>query len=209
MNGNLNQAISYDWLMSHARNPDDGLARAFAGVIQAAGKGEIQPPNLTMGLSKNKFHALLECYFPGVGGEICGGNDKDAADCVALPTDEFDDLLTLLLEHRSDAADHTEWLAYALASGCMGGNHLYQDMGLVNRQALNTLLEHYFPTLYLKNTGNIKWKKFFYKQLCERAEIKMCPAPSCNVCVDYHRCFDTEERVLAQIVSVGSVVEPR
>ena len=207
MNSNLNQAISYDWLMAHASNPDDGLARAFAGVIQAADKGEIQPPNLAMGLSKKKFLALLACYFPGVEGEICGDTDKDSyTDCAALPTDEFDDLLALLLEHRSDAADHTEWLAYAMASGCMGENHLYQDMGLVNRQTLNALLERYFPTLYLKNTGNMKWKKFFYKQLCERAEIKMCPAPSCNVCVDYHHCFATEEDELTQVVVTDSVI---
>ena len=101
--------------------------------------------------------------------------------------------MALLLEHRSDAAEHTEWLAHAIASGCMGGNHLYQDMGLPDRQALSTLLERHFTALYLKNVGNMKWKKFFYKQLCDRAEVKMCPAPSCQVCNDYHNCFGSEE----------------
>ena len=202
MNNNFNDVISYDWLMAHARNPDDGLARAFAGVIQAAGKGEIQPPNPGMGLTRNKFFALLEYYFPGVSVAIFPdrGNEADA-DCVALPSDEFDDLLTLLLEHRSDTANHTEWLAYAIASGCMGGNHLYQDMGLANRQALAALLEHHFNALYLKNVGNMKWKKFFYKQLCERAEIKMCPAPSCSVCVDYRNCFGAEENSAVQMTT--------
>jgi nitrogen fixation protein NifQ len=39
----------------------------------------------------------------------------------------------------------------------------------------------------------MKWKKFFYKQLCDRAEVKMCPAPSCQVCNDYQNCFGSEE----------------
>jgi len=75
----------------------------------------------------------------------------------------------------------------------LGGNHLYQDMGLPDRQALSALLERHFTALYLKNVGNMKWKKFFYKQLCDRAEVKLCPAPSCQVCNDYRNCFGPEE----------------
>ncbi|HAN55175.1 MAG TPA: hypothetical protein DCQ77_02735 [Betaproteobacteria bacterium] len=193
MNASI-RPVSYDWLLARARNPDDGLTRAFAGVIQAAGKGEIQPPSLGMGLSQDKFVTLLERYFPGTSREICDESCSEAcADCVPLQASEFDDLVALLLAHRSDDAEHTEWLAHAIASGCMGGNHLYQDMGLPDRQALSVLLERHFTKLYLKNLGNMKWKKFFYKQLCDRAEVKMCPAPSCQVCNDYKSCFGPEE----------------
>ncbi|MCK7499364.1 MAG: nitrogen fixation protein NifQ [Comamonadaceae bacterium] len=31
----------------------------------------------------------------------------------------------------------------------------------------------------------MKWKKFLYKQLCEREEILVCKAPSCAVCCDH------------------------
>jgi hypothetical protein len=99
------------------------------------------------------------------------------------PSDEFDELVQLLLDHRSDDAEQTEWLAYAVASGCMGGDHLYQDMGLPDRQALSDLMARHFGTLMAKNSANMKWKKFLYKQLCDRAEV----------CSDYQKCFGPED----------------
>lgn len=186
--------ITYDWLLARAEKPEDGLTRTFASVIQAAAKGRIQPPNLGMGLTQARFTGLLDRYFPGASREMYGEACNTACDqCMPLQDSEFDDLVQLLLDYRSDDAEQTEWLAYAIASGCMGGDHLYQDMGLPNRQALSDLLEQHFTALYLKNIGNMKWKKFFYKQLCERAEVKMCPAPSCQVCNDYHNCFGPED----------------
>lgn len=186
------QAVSNDWLLAHAGNPDDGLTQVFAGVMQSADKGEIQPPNLGMGLSSDKFAALLDRYFPGASRKICGeSNNQPAADRSSSRTDEFDDLLALLLENRSDDEEATVWLAHAIASGCTGSKHLYRDMGLPDRQMLSALMERYFTTLYLKNTGKMRWKKFLYKQLCDRAEIKACPAPSCGVCAEYRNCFET------------------
>ena len=111
------------------------------------------------------------------------------AGCAALRADEYEDVLALLLEYGcrngcksgyesgSSASDETTWLAGAVAAACMGDNHLWQDLGLDNRQELSELLSTHFPALHAKNTGNMKWKKFFYKQLCERAEIRACRAP--------------------------------
>lgn len=106
--------------------------------------------------------------------------------------DEFDDLVELLLDHRRDDRDETRWLACAIATACFGEAHLWQDMGLSDRGALSRLLSRYFPSLYAKNTGNMKWKKFFYKQLCERMGLSLCKAPSCSACSDYSRCFGPE-----------------
>jgi nitrogen fixation protein NifQ len=103
------------------------------------------------------------------------------------------DLIALFLAHRSSEREETTWLAYAIAAGCMGGNHLWQDMGLTDRQALSELLSRNFTTLHDKNSGNMKWKKFFYKQLCDRAEVNLCKAPSCQVCSDYRSCFGPED----------------
>lgn len=114
------------------------------------------------------------------------------AGCAALRSDEYEDLLALLREYARDASDESAWLAGAMAAACMGGNHLWQDLGLANRQELSELMQAHFPRLYAKNTGNMKWKKFFYKQLCERAEVQACRAPSCAVCADYAGCFGTE-----------------
>lgn len=106
--------------------------------------------------------------------------------------DELDDIVELLLDHGCDDSQATRDMVHFVAQSCMGENHLWQDMGLPNREALNTLMQTYFPTLHAKNSGNMKWKKFFYKQLCERAEIFLCKAPSCGVCVDVDKCFGPE-----------------
>jgi len=106
--------------------------------------------------------------------------------------EELQDLLDLLLEHRADDSDETRRMAYFVAESCMGDNHLWQDMGLPNRNALNALMHTHFPNLHAKNSGNMKWKKFFYRQLCERADILICKSPSCGVCVDYDKCFGPE-----------------
>lgn len=108
-------------------------------------------------------------------------------------SDEYDDLLALLLDHRCDDSVVTRDLAVFIANACMGENHLWQDMGLRNRTALSDLMRTRFPALYARNSGDMKWKKFFYKQLCERADIFICKSPSCGECVDYDKCFGPED----------------
>ncbi|MEQ6341594.1 MAG: nitrogen fixation protein NifQ [Gammaproteobacteria bacterium] len=97
------------------------------------------------------------------------------------------------LEHRRDINNETEWLARAIATACLGNNHLWQDLGLPNRQTLSDILEINFTTLFEKNIGNMKMKKFFYKQLCESIGVHVCKAPSCGVCRDYAKCFGPED----------------
>ncbi|HEY3301018.1 MAG TPA: nitrogen fixation protein NifQ [Methylophilaceae bacterium] len=107
--------------------------------------------------------------------------------------DEFDDIVGLLTDYWSDNSEETGNLILFIADACMGENHLWQDMGLASREVLSSLMQCHFPDLFAKNTGNMKWKKFFYKQLCERAEIMICKSPSCGVCVDYQICFGAED----------------
>ncbi|MDX1913983.1 MAG: nitrogen fixation protein NifQ [Methylophilus sp.] len=107
--------------------------------------------------------------------------------------DEFDDIVDLLTDYRSDSSEETGNLILFIADACMGENHLWQDMGLESRDVLSKLMQTHFPQLFAKNTGNMKWKKFFYKQLCERADIMICKSPTCGVCVDYNLCFGAED----------------
>ncbi|MBY0578854.1 MAG: nitrogen fixation protein NifQ [Burkholderiales bacterium] len=111
---------------------------------------------------------------------------------TAARSDEYDDILALLLDHKSGGSDEGESLAREIAGACLGDNHLWQDMGLPDRQRLSDLLEEHFHALFVKNVANMKWKKFFYKQLCERMEVSACRAPSCRVCKDYDNCFGPE-----------------
>ena len=164
-----------------AQAPDDPLAPVFRGVSARF------PMRGLRGASLQRFYAS---YFPDrlrrfeaeAGGE---GSDESL--------DEFDDLLALLRDHRGGDFEETEWLACAIATACFGNNHLWQDMGLPSRAALSELLRRYFPALHGKNKDNMKWKKFFYKQLCERIHVNVCKAPSCHVCGDYNQCFGPEE----------------
>jgi nitrogen fixation protein NifQ len=110
--------------------------------------------------------------------------------------DEVDDVRALLLDFADPALGSAEDLASvaeAVALACLGDNHLWQDLQLDSRVELSALLHRWFPALAARNTQHMKWKKFFYKQLCERAEIHACRAPSCAVCTDYAQCFGAED----------------
>lgn len=175
----------YAELMAHADGlPNDDL---FAQMIssQIDGAGAL-PPGL--GLDEKDFSALLTNHFPGIELVIpCKGN---FADPRAL---ERDDVLALLLEHRAFKDSSEEWMAEIVTAACMASNHLWQDLGLWSRGQLSRLMTQNFPALAAKNVHDMKWKKFLYKQLCEREGINACRAPSCEYCTDYLKCFGPEE----------------
>lgn len=106
---------------------------------------------------------------------------------------EVDDLVGLFLSNRSLNTEEEVWFAKIIATSALGENHLWQDLGVTGREDVSCLLKLYFTKLFAKNTGNMKWKKFFYKQLCDLDEIKVCKAPSCSVCDHYKNCFGPEE----------------
>lgn len=172
---------------NHLRHPGDLRSFALAGVIGHALRTRRLP--LIHGLSDARFQKLLNEYFVDL--ELSNGDARDKASAPP-DDDEFHDLLKLLLEFRAAPSEELAWLSHAIASAALGENHLWQDMGLTDRQMLSELMRENFPILFARNSGNMKWKKFFYKQLCERAEVQACRAPSCAVCADYTGCFGTE-----------------
>ena len=166
-----------------------GLANdaLFAQMIssQISGAGAL-PPGL--GLSENDFSALLTQHFPGVQLVIRRTGNTD--DPRAL---ERDDVLGLLLEHRANRNMSEQWMAEIVTAACMANDHLWQDLGLWSRDHLSKLMTQNFPALAAKNVHDMKWKKFLYKQLCEKEGINACRAPSCEYCTDYLKCFGPEE----------------
>lgn len=171
-------------LLALARNPADLRAIALAGVIGESLRAGRVP--LVRGMEEGDFQRLLARHFPGV--TLANG----AAPAVDPALDEFEDLVALLLDHAAEQDEDTRWLALAVASASLGDNHLWQDMGLPGRRELSELLRRWFPSLHARNTGDMKWKKFFYRQLCERAEVLICRSPSCAICSDFHHCFGPE-----------------
>lgn len=158
----------------------DILAGLIAGRM--AGLGCL-PAHL--GLGEHSFAHMMASYFPLARPTLCDGGSE------ALP--EQDDLLRLLLDHRAGQWASEEWIAHITATACAGRDHLWQDLGLGNRGELSHLITVNFPSLAAANTGDMKWKKFFYKQFCARDGIYVCPAPSCGECSDRPKCFAPEE----------------
>jgi nitrogen fixation protein NifQ len=183
----LARAFIHARIMAHAMDGgvnDDLLAKMLAS--RAVGHGALP---CDLGLAPDSFHALLWRHFPRLPWIL----DQPGADAERLP--EREDLVALLLRHGpagGQASATTADMALILAAGCMGGNHLWEDLGLWSRADLSRLMNHNFPGLAAKNTRDMKWKKFLYKQLCLEEGIYVCRAPSCEVCKDYDLCFGPE-----------------
>lgn len=85
------------------------------------------------------------------------------------------------------------WLAAAIARRAMKDDHLWQDLGLFERPELGRLIARHFPALHAGNSQNMRWKKYFYRRLCEAEGFVLCTAPSCAVCTDFADCFGAED----------------
>ena len=113
--------------------------------------------------------------------------------------DEYEDLRALLVEHAAAQDAPTSRLAQMIALACLGENHLWQDLGLSSRQLLSSLMRENFPRLFYANSGNMRWKKFFYRELCQRAGIRVCRSPSCAECSEMAVCFGPEADTAAAV----------
>lgn len=177
----------YGRLITHATGlPNDEL---FAKMLasQALSAGALP---LGLGLSPEAFARLLVRHFPN-SGPLLGLDPEPAPGAARM--EERQDLLDLLLEHRAGMDESELWMAHIVTAACMGGDHLWQDLGLWSRKDLTQLMQGNFPLLSAKNTRDMKWKKFLYKQLCDREGVYVCRSPSCEVCADYAKCFGPEE----------------
>lgn len=180
-------------LERYSARDEDVMTNAFAHVISEHCNPDARAFVPALGMEYKAFLKLLQIYFPLF---IAPPDWLDAQKSPAAADhamSEFPDLLQLLLEHGARSDEHHRRIAHLVASACMSSDHLWQDLGLPGRKALSTLLFDHFPMLAAKNTGDMKWKKFFYKQLCDREGINACKAPSCAACGDYSKCFGPEE----------------
>ncbi|MDQ2104267.1 nitrogen fixation protein NifQ [Azospirillum isscasi] len=159
-----------------------GLAAQHPGVSITASLG------LTRGALAEliRRHAAGFAYLlPTLPANLPDDNGEDAI--------EEEDLRAFLLDHRAAGTAEEEWLAAIVARRTLGPNHLWQDMGFANRRELNAMFRRHFPSLVALNSGDMKWKKFFYRQLCEREGLMLCKSPNCEVCDDFAACFSAED----------------
>ncbi len=191
----------YDWLVdnsAHAlRDPFDEhvLASVFALAIAEARAGGL-PVCEGMGLTNAALRNLIGAALPHGLSFLEPGPDT--------PQDELAEdercLRELLLHSTTGRTPFQFQLAAIIARRSMRPNHLWQDLGLRNRRQLSELMMRHFEPLARRNSGNMKWKKFFYRMICRDEGFRLCSAPSCAECDDFSVCFDDEsgESLLAR-----------
>ncbi len=114
--------------------------------------------------------------------EFCG-------ELFAMKEDERRSLIDLLCRYRNKQNPSSEKMAVIIATACLTKFHLWESLGLQERAQLGEIIEHNFPELYALNTENMRWKRFFYRQLCQEGGDYICRAPSCEECKSYTECF--------------------
>jgi nitrogen fixation protein NifQ len=144
----------------------------------------------TMGLESGQFNALTNRLFPGssIPDHAPSGSQLDFSRML-----EKDDLVNLLKHFSKPDIIEIDWIIGVIVAGSLGNDHLWQDLGLWSRSQLSAMLQYNFPELAAKNDKDMKWKKFIYKQLCEAEGLYLCRVPSCEVCIDYPKCYGSEE----------------
>ncbi|WP_245285342.1 nitrogen fixation protein NifQ [Bradyrhizobium sp. WSM3983] len=167
---------------------DSNFDRHVLASILAAGVMEGGLLFEKVGLSSDELAALLKQNFPSVrikGDDLPQGSKRDDNDEVTMVRD-------LLLAQRSTEGDTGRWLAAMIARRVMEPNHLWEDLGLRNRGELSRLLSRHFGPLARRNVNNMRWKRFFYRRLCEDEGLILCTMPVCTECKDFNHCFGDE-----------------
>ncbi|KAF0138449.1 MAG: nitrogen fixation protein NifQ [Rhodospirillaceae bacterium] len=181
------RSMIYRWLMARAvGDPFDGYVFACTLAVAAA---EPRPLTEGLGLARSTLEEMLACHFSHAVALLddLPPNASPGVDALEEP-----DLRRFLLDHRSMGTVQEEWLSHVIARRSLGMNHLWQDMGLSNRSDVSALLERHFHPLATKNAGSMKWKKFFYRQLCLQEDVLVCKSPVCEACDDFSLCFGDE-----------------
>lgn len=187
---------TYERLMAGNGYRDPFDRHVFACVLAAGLTQAERPVNEFLGLTPAILRLLLAAYFPNTGISL----PAFARACVDAVEEE--DFRALLLSYRGRHVPEEEWLAAIIARRSLGPNHLWEDLGLVSRDDLNALIRRHFPRLFTLNDKNMRWKKFFYRTMCEAEGMRLCKSPNCDECPDLCACFEDDSGILKKMVVV-------
>jgi nitrogen fixation protein NifQ len=200
----LAQQAVYDWLMADSVG-DREDNHLFACVIAArcSDTPDEKLPS-ALGMDKNAFLALLSTRFPTAFYSWKRSDDLDSPNSLLKQTgiavgdvmaaEELKDIRNLLLEHRASGRVEEKWIASILAATALHSSHLWEDLGLMGRQEVSQVINRNFPSLGRLNLGSkMRWKKFFYRKLCEKNGLNICRSPNCQTCDEYSTCFSPDQ----------------
>ena len=152
-----------------------GIAEGVAGGFEDA-----------LGLSPDELEAL-SVWLPSLAPARC------ASATARVPCDDESALRALLCAACVAPPPLATILPAIVARRSMREDHLWQDLGLPHRVALSQFMACAFPSLYAANDRDMKWKRFFYRALCEAEGFALCAVPHCRDCADFDRCFGAED----------------
>lgn len=173
-----------------ALSGDVALDRLLFGRIVALASSADQPLTKELGLAAADVTEMILRHVAPASGLLA--DPARLGNCPGDGEIEEADLRDFILEHRGHQGPEAEWLAAIIARRAMGPNHLWQDLGFADRTELNAMFQRHFPALKARNAQDMKWKKFFYRSLCEREGLMLCKSPHCEICDDFHDCFGAE-----------------
>jgi nitrogen fixation protein NifQ len=163
-------------------------AHALACALASADADSASLPQ-SLGLSGRAVDGMMARVFPWL---FRSGILFDHA-APAPACEECAMLADLLIAHRAGVSEAETWFAHIIARRALEPGHLWQAMGLFERAELRQLIERHFPTLAARNTANMRWKKFFYRELCAHQGFTACPVPDCRDCTSWAECFGPED----------------
>lgn len=167
---------------------DISFDRHILASILAVSAMETGPVAERAGLSAVELTELVMRWFPAAVDLIAEWMPRAAA----KDDEEAAMVRDLLIGQRSSESDVGIWLAAMIARRAMEPNHLWEDLGLRDRAELTRLLGRHFAPLAARNINNMRWKRFFYRMLCEDDGLVMCTTPICTECNDFNLCFGEE-----------------
>ena len=185
-------------------DPFDGhvLACIFAAAIDECNTGGAFTD--AIGICGDSLRRNIDRYFPGSLKRL----EVYGLDTEPMISENERCLRELLWRFRTVPSPLNSLLTFLVARRATRANHLWQDLGLANRSELSKLMITHFSTLARRNNQDMKWKKFFYRMICQDDGFNLCMAPSCTECSDIDHCFGEEygESLLLRTRRAGVVL---
>lgn len=177
----------YDRLMASESALDPLDRHVLASAIAAAMTEATAPLTEALGLDRPALVRLMQAAFPGAD-VLVGPDDHAGEDALEEP-----DFRALLLDGRATGAEIEDWLAHMVARRSLKPEHLWISLGLRTRKELSDMLHRHFPAVAARNVQGMRWKKFFYREMCQAEGVHICKSPVCDICPDFNECYGTEE----------------
>lgn len=164
------------------------IQRTVAAALTGGAEGRLPRIPWSLGLSVLEAAGLRKRW-----ALACTQWDAIEAQAPAVPYDGDTAMLvplrSLLFDHRSVPAPEYTVLANAVACGCFGPHHLWQDLGADGRPDVSRLMRTAFTRLHDGNQAQLKWKRYLFLCLGARVGRDEVRPPKCAGCDDFDTCY--------------------